>query len=34
VAPTETTVPSPPVAGEHSYDYAQFDDLLGDAETK
>ena len=34
VSPAETTVPLPPVTGGPSYNYAQFDDLLGDAETK
>ena len=34
VTPAEVTTPLPPVTGGPSYNYAQFDDLLGDAETK
>jgi hypothetical protein len=32
--PAETTSPLPPTTGGPAYNYAQFDDLLGDAEPK
>lgn len=34
VAPAEVTTPLPPVTGGPAYNYAQFDDLLGDAGPK
>jgi hypothetical protein len=34
VSPAEITSPLPPITGGSTYNYAQFDDLLGDAEPK